>query len=231
LPSQKLYDDYDSLKEWHAFFAPTSHEVDLFRKEFVGINLANKAFLDVGFGSGALLEWAKRQGSFISGIELQDKLLSIAANHGVAVYKDLKAVPDNTFDLITAFDVLEHIPANELADFINHLYRVTAPGGQIFLRFPNCQSLAGLAIQFGDHTHVTMLSGPLVQFLLKQAGWTNVVYRSARLMRSRTLVNRLIRLVLRPVTSLFLLVYRLTLLDRDTLLASNIMVIASKSKV
>jgi hypothetical protein len=85
-----------------------------------------------------------------------------------------------------------------------------------------------MVIQFGDHTHVSMLSGPLVTFMIKRAGFVDTFYKGAKIISSRTIINRILRVILKPVTLLFELLYRLSIFDRDTSLAPNVILIARK---
>lgn len=222
------YEDYDVLKNWTSFFKPNPRESQLFKREFRGIDLAEKKLLDVGFGSGALLGWAMQQNAEVAGVEIQEKLLEIASNHGVKNFSDLSKVESNTYDVVTGFDVLEHIQIDEIQTFLDQVYRVAKPGAIVLLRFPNCQSPAGMICQFGDHTHVTMLSGPLVTFMMRRTGFIDVCYKGAQMISARTIINRVLRLILKPVTNLFELLYRLTVFDRDTPLTSNVIMIAKK---
>jgi SAM-dependent methyltransferase len=41
---------------------------------------------------------------------------------------------DSTFDLITSFDVLQHVPEQQDAQAITEFYRVLRPGGILFIR-------------------------------------------------------------------------------------------------
>ena len=73
-----------------------------------------------------------------------------------------------------------------------------------------------------------MLSGPIVTFMVKQAGFMSVSFRGAYTMRSKSLVNRMARKIIAPLVSLYVLVYRIVLFDRDTPLTPNIILFAYK---
>ena len=109
-----LYDDYDDLKGWKTLFQPSSQEAHLFSKEFNHINFSGSYFLDIGFGSGGLLGWARQQGAIVSGFEIQEKLIIEATKADIEVYKELKEVPSDRYDIVTGFDLLEHLPLNEI---------------------------------------------------------------------------------------------------------------------
>jgi 2-polyprenyl-3-methyl-5-hydroxy-6-metoxy-1,4-benzoquinol methylase len=76
-------------------------------------------------------------------------------------HKCVKLVLEQGYDVVTAFDVMEHVPHDEIPVFLNEIYRVAKPNTTVIFWFPNCQSPAGFISQFVDHTHVSMLSGPL----------------------------------------------------------------------
>ena len=223
-----LYDDYDDLKKWKTFIQPSIQEADLYSKEFKHIDFSGSYFLDIGFGSGGLLGWARQQGAIVSGVEIQEKLVKEARKAGIEVYKELKEVPSERYDIVTGFDLLEHLPLNEISLFLDEIMRITKPSGEVLLRFPNCQSSAGLINHFGDHTHVTMLSGPIVMNLMKKAGFEDVSYKEARVMRSVNFLNRVARGLLKPLTFLFTYTYRVSISDRNTPLSKNIILQARK---
>jgi SAM-dependent methyltransferase len=67
------------------------------------------------------------------------------------------------FDLIVAFDVLEHMMVEEIADFLSLAASLLNPGGRLLARFPNGSSPIGAFYQAGDITHVTVLSAPRIR--------------------------------------------------------------------
>lgn len=223
-----MYEDYDELKGWDSFFKPNFREAHLFAKEFRKIELTNKYLIDIGFGSGALIGWAIEQRAIVAGVEIQEKLLEAAQNCGVKAFASLNEAPSNSYDVVTAFDVMEHLPLDEIPLFLNQIYRVAKPNATVIFRFPNCQSPAGLISQFGDHTHVSLLSGPLGVYMLKKAGFVNIAYYGAQIIKSRSWVNRFVRVLLTPVIFIFEFLFRLTLFDRYTPLTPNIILIAKK---
>ena len=223
-----LYDDYDDLKGWNTLFQPSIQEAQLYSKEFKHIDFSDSYFLDIGFGSGGLLGWARQQGAIVSGVEIQEKLIKEARKAGIEVYKELNEVPSDRYDIVTGFDLLEHLPLNEIPLFLDEIMRITKPLGVVLFRFPNCQSSAGLINQFGDHTHVTMLSGPIVFNFIKKAGFVDVSYKEARVMRSINFLNRVAWGLLKPLSFLFTYTYRVSISDRNTPLSKNIILQARK---
>ncbi len=54
----------------------------------------------------------------------------------------LEQLPDGEADLLTAFEVLEHLTPGELADFIRQARRVSRPGASLLVSVPVMQGLA-----------------------------------------------------------------------------------------
>ena len=63
---------------------------------------------------------------------------------------------------------------------------------------------------------------------MKKAGFVDVSYKEARVMRSTKLLNRVARGVLKPLSFLFTYTYRVSISDRNTPLSKNIILQARK---
>ena len=226
--NQEAYQGYQEWKGWHTFFSPTVQESELFHHEFKLIPLAQKNVLDIGFGSGALLAWMKSVGANVAGVEIQSNLLEAAQKQNITVYNDISRAPSEHFDIISIFDVLEHLTNDEIQFLLGQAYRVACQGCTIIIRVPNCQSPAGLANQFADPTHISMLSGPIVKALLQQANFQRVFVREALLQPSSKPFNRILRKLAAPIIYVFKSLYMLTWSVRLTPLSSNVIIIATK---
>ena len=103
--------------------------------------------LDVGCAGGAFLLVMLEAGWTVRGLEPSEPMRAVAEERlGAPVDgSDLMAFePDATFDLITLWDVLEHLP-----DPVGALRRVRgwlAPGGRIVLETQNVASLVARAL-------------------------------------------------------------------------------------
>jgi len=110
--------------------------------ELVGLSGAKMA--DVGSGWGELLLACMRRGADIVGIEPSGEEVGISelllASFGYSpriVHGRGEALPwkDESFDLVTCQQVLEHVDDIELV--IREMIRVTRPGGRLFVSTPN----------------------------------------------------------------------------------------------
>jgi 2-polyprenyl-3-methyl-5-hydroxy-6-metoxy-1,4-benzoquinol methylase len=94
--------------------------------------------LDIGAGTGDFLMVAKNDGWQITGIEPGEKPKNIALKKGVAFANNLAELENNSFDVITMWHVLEHVPDLELQ--IKELKRLIKPNGTILIAVPNFKS-------------------------------------------------------------------------------------------
>lgn len=143
LPSYYESDDYISH---------TDGKRSLFEKAYhliKGIALKNKLklinaqspkgkLLDIGAGTGDFLVVAKNDGWQTTGIEPSAKAKAIAVNKGVTFSESLSALESNSFDVITMWHVLEHVP--NLEEYISELKRLIKPNGTIVIAVPNFKS-------------------------------------------------------------------------------------------
>ena len=122
-----------------------------------GIRLPARV-LELGFGNGAFLGFARARGGTAVGIEIDETLRARGTAAGYPCHADLDGLaPEDRFDLIAAFDVLEHIPQSELPGVLGRLHHHLAEGGALLCRVPNGDSPFGRIHQHGDLTHVTTL--------------------------------------------------------------------------
>lgn len=124
--------------------------------------------LEIGFGNGNCLGYCRKQGWQAAGIEINETLKQRASEAGFQVYQDVHAVPETeSYELIAAFDVLEHLPIDQAETFLGALRARLAPQGAILVRVPNGDSPFGRTYQHGDRTHVeTYCLGKLRQVCL-----------------------------------------------------------------
>jgi len=86
--------------------------------------------LDVGCSSGALLRVAGDLGFSVCGVEPATAAATTARTLGFEVFDGLleeTAYADNRFDLVTLFEVIEHL--TEPADLLLEIRRILKPGG------------------------------------------------------------------------------------------------------
>jgi 2-polyprenyl-3-methyl-5-hydroxy-6-metoxy-1,4-benzoquinol methylase len=157
-----------------------------FGRERVGIlekycgNLEHKRILDVGCGNGYFLSVAAEKSKLCYGAEFSDKLRRFTEQKtGCKVYDNtLDELPAEGFDIITLFDLIEHIP--EPVPFMKDVDRILAPGGSILIFTPVFDSFGihvmGSYSSIVDPTeHVLLFTMSSLAFLGRQLGY-DIVY-------------------------------------------------------
>ena len=94
--------------------------------------------LDIGCGTGDFLVEAKNHGWSVLGFEPNEDAKQLAKNKGVLFTEDIFTLPENTFDVVTMWHVLEHVP--NLTEYITNLKRIVKPNGTIIIAVPNYKS-------------------------------------------------------------------------------------------
>ncbi len=154
--------DYIGWKDWQgdAFGVADLPSLLYFNAELKKLNIPEAAaVLEIGFGNGQFLAFGKNRGWSMMGTEANRTLVMSARHNGFDVYEagEITSVPDGAFDLVAAFDVLEHVPTDEQVDFLKTLIGKLKSGGILLLRFPNADSSMGLPNQNGDPTHCSVI--------------------------------------------------------------------------
>ena len=97
--------------------------------------------LDIGCGVGDFLLYAKEKGCNVTGIEPSEDARKIAEKKldcKISSPEELQNIPDNSFDIITMWHVLEHVA--DLKTEIHHLQRILKKDGRLVLALPNYKS-------------------------------------------------------------------------------------------
>ena len=106
------------------------------------------------------------EGANVGGTELLPEARARATERGARVYmpdlSDALAENAGNFDLIVAFDVMEHMSWEQLLVLFDTLAALLKSGGHVLARFPNAQSPLGCVTQNGDWTHRSALSAQVL---------------------------------------------------------------------
>ena len=176
MAQEKFYGfDYANWKGWlsNHFGDLNKSQRKYYAAEIKRLGMISKPgirVLEVGFGAGDFLTFASEQGWIVSGLEANESLVEIGKSRGFNVFSgsDMRLFEENSFDLIVAFDVLEHISNDEMIVFLKGIERVLKSNGIFLARFPNGDSPFGLMNQNGDTTHVNFLGRGKVDFYMNQ---------------------------------------------------------------
>ena len=126
--------------------------------------------LDVGCGTGANIQMLSQYGE-AEGVDVSDDALEFCRKKGLKVQKGLaEALPfdDETFDLTTALDVVEHLD-DDIAG-LKEMYRVTKRGGYSLIFVPAFMWLWGVQDDISNH-RIRYTKSQIVE-RLRIAGYT-----------------------------------------------------------
>ncbi len=171
------------------------HEVSIDTEDFYGLarERAHDEFLrdvappperllDVGCGMGYFLARAQQAGWRVRGCDTSEPWVHMTnerVGDEVASVGELSSAiaPDERFELITAWDVIEHV--HDPVGFLKDLRSRLAPGGEIFLRTPNfayvlplyaLRRRLGHDVGLGPTNHVVYFTAFTMRDALARAG-------------------------------------------------------------
>lgn len=164
-------DSYSQWKDWDpSNFAVLdtiknhSYNAELKR---IGIDLNKKIHvLEIGFGNGTFLRYSKNKNWDIEGVEANQDLINLANNFGFKAKhtKHMDSFKKNFFDLIVAFDVLEHLDHDSIINLLNTTSKLVKSDGIFLARFPNGDSPFSMPYQNGDATHLSYLGSGKIKY-------------------------------------------------------------------
>lgn len=176
---------YSQWKGWggeHRFGSFTPGDADYFARELrtASAGHAITDVLEVGFGDGVFIGYAASRGWKVTGTELSDFQVSLGREAGYDVHSPdyVNELADASLDLIVAFDVLEHIPQDDVVSFLTTLASKLRPDGRMLLRYPNADSSLGNPLQYGDPTHVTEIGYFKMTYFAESSGLRILGYRA-----------------------------------------------------
>jgi 2-polyprenyl-3-methyl-5-hydroxy-6-metoxy-1,4-benzoquinol methylase len=145
--------------------------------------------LDVGCGLGYFMARASRAGWTAYGCDTSEHWLEHAALLTGTPERLVRTGPQaelfgGGFDLITAWDVLEHV--HDPLPFLRAIARLLAPGGRVFVRTPNLawvyptyavrRHMLGSDVELGPLNHVVYYSPRTLALALHAAGLEPVAW-------------------------------------------------------
>jgi len=177
----RFYQDYlpengSSIKAWQRMMEPVFKKVANLIQQYK----EKGELLDVGSGFGFFLSEMKNRGWDVTGIEISQKAMDYARDVlGLTIHPgplEKANFPDDYFDAVTGFYVIEHIPYPMV--FLRECHRILKPGGLLLLRYPHTTPIKNLLQIFGIKNrlydlpaHLSDFSPKMIQRCLERIGF------------------------------------------------------------
>ncbi|PIP47899.1 MAG: hypothetical protein COX14_04940 [Chloroflexi bacterium CG23_combo_of_CG06-09_8_20_14_all_45_10] len=177
----KINEDYSQRKSVDASIIRESRlraaksQVELIKRYKKGTNL-----LDIGCGEGFFLFNASRAGYVAKGIELsQDAAAYAKREFSLAIEArafEERQFPENCFDIVTLWQVLEHLPY-PLA-ILKEVHRILKPGGLLIVSTPDIEGIPARIFRRKwwniRKLHINQFTTKTLTDILQNAGFKNV---------------------------------------------------------
>jgi methionine biosynthesis protein MetW len=133
---EKLYESIWKDQATAAAYAGGNGRIDL----AIRVVEKGKRLLDLGCADGILAQQLHERFAEAHGADISETALSIARQRGIETHRvnvDEEPLPfaDGFFDAITCLDLVEHV--FEPRVLLREMARVLAPGGSVYIAFPN----------------------------------------------------------------------------------------------
>ncbi len=151
------------------------------------------AALDLGCGRGEWLELLGEIGFAARGVDLDEGMLEACRERGLDTeltdaLSALRAQPDASLALVSAFHLVEHIAFDQVQQLIAESLRVLRPGGLLIMETPNAENLVvGASSFYMDPSHIKPIPSPLLGFVVDHSGFGR--HALMRLQENRALYN------------------------------------------
>lgn len=194
----RVADDYDKIIYDNDFYKENNkrevldtydYRKNLFAKERLeyitnkcDFNKESDKLLDLGCGYGYFLKYLTENDIECCGLELTDFFVEVCQEKGLNVKKTfLEDEDDNSYNIITMFDVLEHL--SDPLSFFHTAHKKLKSGGHLLAYTPNIHSFAfyfqkGKQNLLLPYEHLSFYDAKSLDYLAKKSGFevTSVEY-------------------------------------------------------
>ena len=171
-----LPEEESSIESWKKMMKPVFHGAANLLEQY----RRNGKLLDVGTGFGFFPVEMKKRGWEATAVEISQKAMDYARDVlGLAILPgplEKADLPDNDFDAVTAFYVIEHL-SHPMA-FLRECHRILKPGGLLVLRYPHTTPIKNLLQFLGIKNrlydlpaHLSDFSPKIIQQCLERVGF------------------------------------------------------------
>lgn len=140
--------------------------LDIFEKR---INNKNCSWLDIGVGDGMGTDKIASQDINLTAIDIEvENLTKINTEKRIQCDGCYISLKNSSYDVISNFEVLEHLEQDKQAQFISEISRVLKPGGILFISTPDKNAHGNTPM---CPSHINELTSSNFQNLLTKQGF------------------------------------------------------------
>ena len=132
--------------------------------------------VDLGAGRGEMVSMMAEHGLEALGVDNDDSMVERAQAAGLTIRRSdigefLAETAADSYDVISAIHVVEHVPPEVLRGWIAECARVLRPGGVLLIETPNPHAIDAFKAFWLDDTHVRPYYPEALLFQLAKAGF------------------------------------------------------------
>ena len=138
----------------------------------------NTRILDLGCGNGTLLHFLKEAGyRNVVGVDSCSEQILQAKESGVTearhgdVFNFVNSASSESYDVVIAFDVIEHLTKPELFKLADGIHRILSRSGLWIIHVPNAEGIFGTRVRYADLTHEQAFTRESMEQLTRATGF------------------------------------------------------------
>ncbi|MFN5705659.1 MAG: SAM-dependent methyltransferase, partial [bacterium] len=125
----------------------------------------------------------------LTGIDLSESQVAIAHQFGLSEVQvndinNFLSTKENTYDVITGVDIIEHFSKDELINLLEIIKKSLRPSGIAIFRTPNNDAPFATIYSRGDFTHENYLNGSSAEQLMLSMGFCEIVVKESHIVVS-----------------------------------------------
>ena len=138
-----------------------------------------KIVIDVGCGRGEWLDLLDEQGIPAMGVDMNLSMVNACLEQGFLVRHDdaiayLRQQAEGSIGAVTGFQIIEHLPFEQLIALFDAARHALCPGGVIIFETPNPENLkVGACNFYFDPTHLHPIVPQVAEFMARQRGFSH----------------------------------------------------------
>ncbi len=181
---KKIYDKYatvfnkSSIKFDHKVSEKWGKAYNHYLKEWLPED-KNAEIIDLACGNGKLIDFfIKKNYHNVYGVDISKEQVDIAKQISSNIYNqdilDFLKDKNQKYDLITAFDLMEHLNKEQVFIFIQCCYNSLKPGGRIIIQTINGETPFVGHLRYSDFTHETCYTSISISQIFEMFGFSKM---------------------------------------------------------